>query len=200
MNLIARVEKYREETGQTKADMARRFGVPEQNYNNWVYRNSLPKDYYPIAQALLTGNESVIRESPSDYLYLSDKIPVIGWGDVQTWCEEQDIYHRKDAKEWITPSFPCSRNSIYLSVIGDSMSPDYTEGEYILVDPDVQPMHGDDVVVKTPDNKFPLKRLQITPEGTYLLAVNKDHPNRKIEAPENSIICGVVTWSLKKRR
>ncbi|WP_407926933.1 S24/S26 family peptidase [Cellvibrio polysaccharolyticus] len=33
-----------------------------------------------------------------------------------------------------------------------------------------------------------------------MLALNPDHPNRKIEAPEGTHICGVVTGSWMNRR
>ena len=81
-----------------------------------------------------------------------------------------------------------------------SMFPEYREEEYILVDPSVEPRHNDDVVARTPEGTYTFKRLQITPDGTYLLALNVNHPERKIKIPNDSLICGVVTGSWLKRR
>lgn len=58
MKLIEQIEKYRETNRLSKADMARLFGVPLQNYNNWVYRSSLPKEHYEFAQSLISKNSS----------------------------------------------------------------------------------------------------------------------------------------------
>jgi SOS-response transcriptional repressor LexA len=43
------------------------------------------------------------------------------------------------------------------------------------------------------------KRLQITPEGTYLLALDPDWPERMIKVPPNTHICGVVIGSWMRR-
>lgn len=128
------------------------------------------------------------------------KIPLISWVNAGGWCESPDNHAPGDAEEWLDCPFPFSQHAFCLAVTGDSMWPEYREGEYILVDPGVEPLHGNDVVARTPDNKHTFKRLQITPEGTYLLALNPDHPNRKIEAPEGTHICGVVTGSWMNRR
>lgn len=127
------------------------------------------------------------------------KVPVISWTKAGQWCESPNEFEPGDAEEWLDCPFPHSDGSFYLILIGDSMSPAYQEGEYILVDPNVQAAHGKDVVVRTPSGTYTFKRLQITPEGTYLLALNPDHPERKIKIPDDSHICGVVTASLRKR-
>jgi SOS-response transcriptional repressor LexA len=82
------------------------------------------------------------------------------------------------------------------------MSPEYRTGEILLVEPELVPMHNDDVVVRTPDGQVTFKRLQITEDGTYLLALNPEFPNRILHMPEHTSFCGVVTgsWIKRKRR
>ena len=122
-------------------------------------------------------------------------VPLISWVRAGDLCQAEDPYQPGDAEAWLPCPFDRSEQAFCLRVVGDSMSPDYREDEYILVDPARQPEHGDDVVVRTPDSTCTFKRLQITPDGTYLLAVNTDHPERKIKVPEGTVICGVVTGS-----
>jgi SOS-response transcriptional repressor LexA len=141
-----------------------------------------------------------VAEEPSTYAINAGKVPVLTWITATKWCDAPDTFLSSDADEWLECPFPHSGRSFYLKVIGDSMAPEYCEGEYILVDPEIVPSHGDDVVLRSPAGMKAFKRLQITPEGTYLLALNPDHPNRKIEIPPDTEICGVVTSSLKKRR
>lgn len=50
---ITDVEKYRIDNNLSKADLARYFGVLPQNYNNWVYRKSLPKEFIGAAFSLV---------------------------------------------------------------------------------------------------------------------------------------------------
>lgn len=59
---ISRIEEWRQDQGFSKADLARYFGVDSQTYNNWTYRNSLPKEYYDRAEQILSGNVSATRE------------------------------------------------------------------------------------------------------------------------------------------
>jgi len=140
-----------------------------------------------------------VEETASKYIRPKGKVPVISWMQAGKWRDSPDNYAPGDAEEWLECPFPHSDGSFYLVIVGDSMYPEYLEGEYILVDPAVPATHGKDVVMRTPDGTYTFKRLQITHEGTYLLALNPDHPNRKIQIPDDSQACGVVTSSLKKR-
>jgi SOS-response transcriptional repressor LexA len=127
------------------------------------------------------------------------RVPLLAWVTAGNWCDSHNPFEPGDADEWLTCPFDFSDKAFCLEVIGDSMAPEYREGECILVDPAVSPTHGRDVIARTPDNKYAFKRLQVTPEGTYLLALNASHPNRKIQIPEDSHICGVVIGSWLKR-
>jgi SOS-response transcriptional repressor LexA len=80
------------------------------------------------------------------------------------------------------------------------MSPDFLEGEIIFVDPDRQPVHGNAVVVRTPDGKTTFKRFQQTLEGSYLLIVNPTYPNRRIDVPEGTVFAGVVIGAYRRDR
>lgn len=61
-DLIQQVEEYRISKGLIKAEMAKLIGAnSSQQYNNWVYRNSLPKEYIPRAQRLLETQDKEIR-------------------------------------------------------------------------------------------------------------------------------------------
>jgi SOS-response transcriptional repressor LexA len=80
------------------------------------------------------------------------------------------------------------------------MHPEYREGELILVDPAIEARHGDDVIARTPEGKATFKRLQVTPDGTFLIALNPSYPDRIIKAPADTHICGVVTASWMQRR
>lgn len=198
MDLIIELEKYRDSRGLRKADMAREFNVASQTYNNWVYRGSLPKEHFITAQKLLGAFGSSYTElKPVPSI---KKVPLISWVKAGDFCESPDVFNPGDADEWLESPFNCSSGSYCLTVEGDSMSPDYREGEIILVDPALEARHNDDIVVRTPDGAHTFKRIQITSEGTYLLALNPDHPKRKIEAPPNTHICGVVIGSWIRRR
>ena len=127
-------------------------------------------------------------------------VPLISWVMAGAWCESPDNYATGDAEEWMPAPYKHGNRAFCLKVIGDSMSPEYREDEIILVDPDVEARHNDDVVVRTTNGQHTFKRLQITPDGMYLLALNPAEPNRKILIPPETHVCGVVIGSWMRRR
>lgn len=128
------------------------------------------------------------------------KCPVISWVRAGELCDTGHIYDFDFGSEWLICGTAHSDKTFALQVVGDSMSPEYQEGCYIFVDPEVQARHNDDVIVRDEFGNATFKRLQDTPEGKYLLALNPDYPNRIIKVPEGSSICGVIIYSGKKRR
>lgn len=127
------------------------------------------------------------------------KVPLISWVQAGDWCDASDPYPIGDAEDWLACPFDHGENAYCLRVSGDSMLNDYSDGQIILVDPSVRPEHGDDVIARTPDGKASFKRLHITPEGMHLEATNPHWPNRVIQAPDGTVICGVVTASWQRR-
>jgi len=128
------------------------------------------------------------------------RCPLISWVKAGDLCDVGHVYSIDDAEEWLICGTPHSNKTFALRVVGDSMLPEYQEGWHIFVDPDVQARHNDDVIVRDENGNATFKRLQDTPEGKYLLALNPDYPNRIIKVPEGSTVCGVVIYSGKKRR
>jgi len=130
---------------------------------------------------------------------LHQRVPLISWVRAGDLCEAIDLFEPGFADDWLDCPFPHSPSAYCLEVRGLSMSPEYRTGEILLVEPDLVPMHNDDVVVRTPDGQVTFKRLQITEDGTYLLALNPEFPNRILHMPEHTSFCGVVTGSWIKR-
>lgn len=67
-NLLTRLEAYRRGTGLTKAELARAIGANSlQQYANWVYRGSMPKEYYDAALRIL-GQTGDMTKSQAELL------------------------------------------------------------------------------------------------------------------------------------
>lgn len=163
--------------------------------------------YLEIPAFLRRGETTDVTPGPGDAAptvapgpAIKGRIPLISWVQAGDWCEAIDNFAPGDADEWLPCPFDHGENAFCLEVVGQSMSPDYREGEIIAVDPAVEPRHGDDIVCRTSDGRVTFKRLQITPDGTYLLALNPEWPNRMIEIPAETRTCGVVIGSWMRRR
>lgn len=126
-------------------------------------------------------------------------LPLISWVKAGEFCDVIDNFQPGDAEAW----FPCpvthGPNAYILRVNGESMSPEYRDGELIFIDQRGHYNHGDDVIVRTADNKATFKRLQVTEEGTFLLALNPGWPDRIIKIPPESQICGKVIFQGRPR-
>lgn len=207
MDLIEKLEAYRIARGLKRVDMARIFGVDQQRYNNWVYRNSLPKQFYPKAQALLkaAGNTD-IAENVAPYHGSVGKLPLISFVRAGNWDEVMNPYELQDAEAWLASPIPHSDRAFLLRNKGISMfnprtGEGYPDGCILQIDPEVEVKNGSDVIIRTPDGGVTFKQLSMSHEGNYLHAINPDWPESIIKIPEDSVICGVCTgyWVEKLR-
>lgn len=82
--------------------------------------------------------------------------------------------------------YPTSdKNAYALRVRGDSMHPRYRAGEFIVVEPNVAPQPGEDVVVICKDGRKLLKTLGWAREGTVsLLSINNGYAPLTMDASE----------------
>lgn len=172
--------------------LARTLGVnPE-----WLATGEGPMEYYGLAESS-TGTYNINIKS---HTATQEKVPLISWVQAGDWCDANDPYPPGEAEDWLTCPIPHSEKAYCLRVAGDSMEPEYKDGEIILVDPAIEARHNDDVIVRTEDGKATFKRLSETPDGTFLLALNPDWLPRRLILPSNSIICGTITASWRDRR
>jgi SOS-response transcriptional repressor LexA len=145
------------------------------------------------------SNVSALVNNVSPGPEIRGMLPLISWVKVGEFCDVIDNFEPGDAAAW----YPCpvahGPNAYVLRVAGDSMSPEYRDGEMIFIDQRGQYENGDDVIVRTPEFQATFKRLQITPEGTYLLALNPSWPDRVIKIPADSQIYGKVIFSGRPR-
>lgn len=123
-------------------------------------------------------------------------LPVISWSCVARRHASGD--HQPDSDVYLPCPRPCGPRSFALKTQGDSMYPAYLDGEYIFVDPDIEPGHNRDVILLT-GNGASFRRLQLAPDGHYLLAINPDHPQRMLQMGRDCTICGVVIASYMER-
>jgi len=127
------------------------------------------------------------------------KSPLIPWKNATNWLSTFD---NKCAEQWISSPFPQSASAFFLRIPGDSMSPDYRDGELISIDPETTPSHGDDVIAQISDDKLTFRRYQETPEGSILTLTNPspEWPNKIIEVTDDVTIIGVIVGSITYRK
>jgi SOS-response transcriptional repressor LexA len=100
--------------------------------------------------------------------------------------------------------YPCpekhSSSTFALTIVGESMYPDFIPGEIIYVDPKVEAQSGSCVVIRqSSDTETTFKQLMFDGSKKYLKALNPNWPKPIIEMLPDAVICGVVIGSYRKR-
>ncbi|WON77808.1 LexA family transcriptional regulator [Serratia sp. UGAL515B_01] len=122
------------------------------------------------------------------------KVPVISWVQAGRFTETNSVEGDNDL--WIETSLKTGDNSFALVVKGDSMTnphgtPTIPEGAIVIVDPDVEPVHGKIVVARVDGtNEATIKKLVIDGSQKFLVPLNPRYPNISING--NCLIIGVV--------
>lgn len=97
----------------------------------------------------------------------SRKVPLISYVQDGMMTEAINIYAVGDAAEYLLTDLDLSGNAFALEIRGESMLPDFKEGDRIILDPAIEPRPGDFVVAKNGDHEATFKKYR--PRG-----INKD--------------------------
>lgn len=114
---------------------------------------------------------------PATALGAFSNIPVVGsaqLGDNGHWSElEYPIGHGDGYISYPTRD----KNAYALRCVGDSMKPRIRDGEFVIVEPNSEPIPGDEILLKTLDGRVMVKTfLYRRDEKIHVLSVNEAHP------------------------
>jgi SOS-response transcriptional repressor LexA len=192
----------------SKIKLAEIAGVSKQSVTNWIARDSISKKaaeriakHFNIGlEWLLCGSGDLELKKLVERDYIEKKIPLISWVQAGTWSEIIDNFQPGDAYA----HYPCpekhSSSTFALTIVGESMYPDFIPGEIIYVDPEVEAQSGSCVVIRqNGDTETTFKQLMLDGSKKYLKALNPNWPNPIIEMLPDAVICGVVIGSYRKR-
>ena len=120
---------------------------------------------------------------------------MISWVQAGGWTEVIESPAAGGDSAGIPCPVRCSEETYVLRVRGVSMEPDFRDGDLIFVDPRVEPVHGQFVVVMLEDSpEATFKQLIIEGGRQYLKALNPEWPTPIIEVKRPARFCGVVIF------
>jgi SOS-response transcriptional repressor LexA len=209
MKINERIKSKRKELKLTQSDVAKSIKVSRVSITQWELGdtspngenlNKLSKVLQTSVDWLLYGKINTENTTRMNSYPNNKKVPLINWVQAGSWAEIADSFQPDDTEN----SYPCpekhSDNTFALSVIGESMYPEYKSGEIIYVDPCKEAISGSDVVVmQNGDTEATFKQLVIDGNKKYLKALNPNWPNPIMEMLHDASICGVVIGSYRKR-
>jgi SOS-response transcriptional repressor LexA len=194
------IRQKREEQGLSARQLAERAGVSDAHilYIETGRRNPTFDKVMNILDALGVGIEEFLMEARPSVANVEPaglgwfrKIPVISWVMAGKWREVCDAFEPGDADEWIESDVR-GRSVFALRVVGDSMEPEFKEGEIIIVSPHVEAQPGDYVVVKDGEEKATFKQLKKYGPRWVLHPLNPKYEDQEVPKGAFKIIGKVV--------
>ena len=152
---------------------------------SWIQDGKKPKLLSPLSYGSNGDGMAESNAEQAPALGPSKRVPVVGTaslGDNGFWAELESPVGFGDG---FVP-FPTKSSSAYaLRCRGESMKPRIKDGEFVIVDPEVTPSPGDEVLVKSKDGRVMVKELlYVRDDAVHLLSVNEAHGKMSIPLPD----------------
>lgn len=176
--------RHRKVTDELAGVLERAMGKPE----GWMDESHEP-------EASMAGDniEPVAHGQVGTHLR-----PLISWVQAGHWSESPASLVPQDEVESLPCPVRCSLRTFVLKVRGISMEPEFSEGDLIYVDPEVEPANGRHVVVRKEGSDETTFKQFVNEDGQmFLRALNPDWPGRIVEMDKTVTVCGVVVFKGK---
>lgn len=211
-----RIRLRRKQLGLSQTELGRACGVVQSAVAQWEKGDTKPtaEAMHRMCIALEVGpawlmygkapTKSAGKKIEDSYIdlkqiNLSNKVPVISKVQAGTWHEAVDPYEMGEGVEFLFCPQKHSDRTYALEVEGESMLPSFSEGDYIFVDPEVEPSTRDFVVAKNIEtNTVTFKQLIFEDSVPILKALNTSWHEPFIPLGDSHEIIGVVIGSYRK--
>lgn len=134
------------------------------------------------------------------------RIPVITYVQAGVWTETSEIREYDGNMAYITTDLDLGQRAFAIVIRGNSMEPEFTEGDLVLIDPD-EPLHpGDFVVAKNGEEEATFKKYRPRGYGEdgqeifELAPLNDDYPTMRSDRQHIQIIGTMVEHRRRRKR
>jgi SOS-response transcriptional repressor LexA len=134
------------------------------------------------------------------------RIPLISYVQAGHMAEAVDSYPVGSGAEWILTDLELSPTAFALKIKGDSMLPEFREGDTVIIDPSVQPLPGDFVVAKNGEHEATFKKYRPRGHDDHgdtvfeLVPLNEDYPSTRSDVTPVRIIGTMVEHRRYRKR
>ncbi|MFA9488972.1 MULTISPECIES: LexA family protein [unclassified Mannheimia] len=209
-----RIKSRRKELKLTQKDLATALkGVSHVAVSQWESSTTKPNsenilDLSTVLQCdiswLLRGNgESNVLPASLGMT----KVPLISYIQAGQWTGIDDFRETCGDYEYILTDLDVSENAFALEIKGDSMEPDFIEGDRVIIDPDVQPHAGEFVAAINGDYEATFKKYrpledldEYGRQHFELIALNPDYHKLSTLKQEIRIIGTMVEHRIYRRK
>lgn len=209
-----RIRNRRKELKLTQKDLATALkGVSHVAISQWESNTTKPNaenilDLSTVLQCeiswLLRGNgeSNVVPASIG-----MTKIPLISYIQAGQWTGIDDFRETCGDYEYILTDLDVSDDAFALEIKGDSMTPDFLEGDVVIIDPNEPPHAGEFVAAINGNYEASFKKYrplgevdQFGREHFELIALNPDYPRLSTLKQEIRVIGTMVEHRIYRRK
>ncbi|APU48400.1 LexA family protein [Acinetobacter junii] len=197
-----RIRKLRKDKKLTQKDLAKILGISDAAIVHWEKDVNIPKlEHLNILAPTLNTTIDYIMYGKSD---TSDKVvdfrpitrmlPVLTYVQCGLMTNVRSISPH-EIEKWLPAPPETGKNSFYLIAQGISNAPEFNDGDFICIDPDVplEYVQTGEMIVVIQDDEATFKALVREHKTIYLKALNPNFQPNIIPLKENSIYRGKYT-------
>lgn len=206
MNVGQYLKSKREEKGLSARTVAKKAGISDVHVSYIEHNRRKPtfdvlmkvikalgidaKDFLSEMGYATRGNSKKIEGG--------QVVPVISWVSAGSWKTTHNPYEPGDAEEWVESEVK-GADVFALRVKGDSMEPEFTEGEILVVNPHIEAKPGDYVIVENDDSEeATFKQLKKYGRTTILHPLNPKYADIELKKGNRYRVVGKVVKKEKK--
>lgn len=212
-----RVRQRRKELGLSQAGLAKKAGLSQTTISDIERgRNDGSREILPLSKALMCTVEHLLQGGPLNreeepnvqigLKFYPDRrgYPIISYVQAGAWREIVDSFPRGGADEYILANSSYGPHTFALRIIGNSMEPEFREGDVVVIDPDVRPDPGNFVVARNDEEAATFKKYR--PRGIVdgrevfeLVPLNEDYAVMRSDQQPIQIIGTMVEHTRFRR-
>lgn len=206
MSLAARFKARRLELGMTQVEVASSAGVSQQSIESIESgRTRKPRNLLDLAKALQCNPDWLLNGK--NIMPLAEistrRIPVLSYVQAGELTEARDVTDLTGELEYVLADSDVPETCFALRIDGDSMQPEFKEGDIVIIDPDLCPMPGEFVVAKNGGHEATFKKyrpLGIGIDDFELVPLNPDYPVLRSADMKLQIIGVMIEHRIYRRK
>ena len=201
------LKKKREEAGLSLREAAKQVGSISHQHINEIEEGttsptfskvmSLLKSYHADFQDFLRETGFLPKNTEPAPLGKMRKIPVISWVAAGKWTETGESFLEEEVIEWIETDVKGEHN-FGLKIKGDSMEPEFKEGEVVVISPTAKAENGDYIIVKNHEEEATFKQYKRYDNTKILHPLNPKYNDIILNKDKEYRIVGVVMEKKKR--
>ena len=136
-----------------------------------------------------------------------NKVPLISYVQAGVWTGVEELRETCGDCDYILTDLNVSEDAFALQIVGDSMEPDFIEGDVVIIDPQEQPLAGEFVVAVNEEYHATFKKYrpledidQYGRRHFELVALNPDYHKLSSRKQEIRIIGTMVEHRIYRRK